>query len=342
MYPPIDEAALEETLAVLERGGLAAIPTETVYGLAADADNRDAVLRTFAVKNRPTTHPLIVHVAGPEALPHWASVVPVEARILAERFWPGPLTMVLPKSARCGDFVTGGQDTVAIRCPSHPWTHELLRRFAGSAFKGLTAPSANTFGRISPTCAEHVREDLGVKPSGKLDAILDGGVCEVGVESTIINLSGARPEILRHGAVTRAMLEEALGREVPDGGSGAPRVSGSLKSHYAPQTKLEIVPADALAERLAALAPAPAAVMARTRPEGFENLVLFLEAPQRCADYARMLYRALHELDHAHAARILVEAPPSDPEWAAVNDRLGRAAAEKTAPQQCLAKGVVR
>ena len=161
-----------------------------------------------------------------------------QARALADAFWPGPLTMVLPKAGRCGSFVTGGQDSVAIRCPSHPWTHALLERFAGAGHKGLTAPSANTFGHISPTCAEHVREDLGVKPTGKLDYILDGGTCEVGVESTIINLSGSRPEILRHGAVTRKMLEEVLGCAIPDGGKDSPRVSGSLKSHYAPKTKV--------------------------------------------------------------------------------------------------------
>ena len=207
MYPPIDTAAVERAARILSEGGLVAIPTETVYGLAADADNRDAVLKTFAVKGRPTNHPLIVHIAGPEALSAWAFVVPEEARLLAKAFWPGPLTMVLPKR---------------------------------STFKGLTAPSANTFGKISPTCAAHVAEDLGVKPEGSLDMILDGGRCEVGVESTIINLSGERPEILRHGAVTRAMLEAVLGRPVPDAGSDAPRASGRLKSHYAPGTPVTL------------------------------------------------------------------------------------------------------
>lgn len=331
MYPPIDEAAIAHACDVLAAGGLVAIPTETVYGLAADADNRDAVLRTFAVKNRPTTHPLIVHVASAQALEAWAARVPEEARILARRFWPGPLTMVLPKAERCGDFVTGGQDTVAIRCPSHPWIHALLERFAGTTMKGLTAPSANTFGHISPTCARHVADDLGVKPEGKLDYILDGGTCEVGVESTIINLSGETPEILRHGAVTRAMLEEALGRKIPDGTAASPRVSGTLKSHYAPETKLEIVPADKLAERIRSFGSDPVAVMARVKPEGLANIRFFYQTPGDHAGYAHILYEALHELDHAHAVRILVEMPPKDPDWAAVNDRLGRAAADKPA-----------
>ncbi|MDR3898643.1 MAG: L-threonylcarbamoyladenylate synthase [Duodenibacillus sp.] len=331
MYPPIDEAAIAHACDVLASGGLVAIPTETVYGLAADADNRDAVLRTFAVKKRPTTHPLIVHVASVDALDAWASRVPEEARILAARFWPGPLTMVLPKSDRCGDFVTGGQDTVAIRCPSHPWIHALLTRFAGPTMKGLTAPSANTFGHISPTCARHVADDLGVKPEGKLDYILNGGTCEVGVESTIINLSGERPEILRHGAVTRAMLEDALGRPIPDGGAASPRVSGTLKSHYAPETKLEIVPAEMLVERILSFGNDPVAVMARKRPEGADNIRFFYEAPCGHAAYAHVLYEALHELDAAHAVRILVEMPPQTAEWAAVNDRLGRAAADKPA-----------
>ncbi len=328
MYPPIDEAALDKACRILQAGGLVAIPTETVYGLAADADNREAVLATFAVKARPTTHPLIVHVAGVEALCHWAARVPDEALALARAFWPGPLTMVLPKSERCADFVTGGQDTVALRCPSHPWVHELLVRFAGNSFKGLTAPSANTFGRISPTTAAHVIDDLGVKPEGKLDFVLDGGACEVGVESTIINLSGARPEILRHGAVTRAMIEKVLGVAVPDAGADAPRVSGRLKSHYAPHTKLEIVPEEKLAARAASFGSEPVAVMARKRPEA-PNIAFFFAAPEDHAAYARVLYEALHELDGSHAVRILVEEPPQDADWAAVNDRLGRAAAPK-------------
>ena len=176
MTPPIDSAAIDAAVAVLEHGGLVAMPTETVYGLAADADNESAVIASYRAKGRPLNHPLIVHVCGAEAIDFWAENVPESARMLAAKYWPGPLTLVLQKKPRCGLFVTGGQETVALRCPSHPWAHELLRRFAGPTYRGVTAPSANTFGRISPSCAAHVADDLGLKPEGKLAKILDGGV----------------------------------------------------------------------------------------------------------------------------------------------------------------------
>ena len=189
--PPVDEVRIAEAVRVLEAGGLVAMPTETVYGLAADADNESAVLSTYAAKGRPADHPLIVHVAGIDAISHWAEDVPPEAWLLAKKYWPGPLTLVLKKKARCGLWVTGGQDTVALRCPSHPWAHALISAFSGPTWRGLTAPSANTFGRISPSCAAHVAEDLGVKPEGKLDMILDGGSCEFGIESTMASASAS-------------------------------------------------------------------------------------------------------------------------------------------------------
>lgn len=333
-YPPVDRAAVHRAAEVLRAGGLVAIPTETVYGLAADADNEKAVLATFAVKGRPTNHPLIVHVAGPEALSAWARVVSPEAKLLAEKFWPGPLTMVLPKSDRCQGFVTGGQDSVAIRCPSHPWMRELLKEFAGDDHHAVTAPSCNTFGRISPTSAQHVADDLGVKPQGKLDMILDGGVCEVGVESTIINLSGERPEILRHGAVTREMLEAALGVPVPDAGSDAPRASGRLKSHYAPKTKVKLLAPDALRTALSDRSVKAAILVSEATKtmltaDGLLPATGVLTAPESEAAYAHALYENLHRLDAFGADVILIECPPTTPDWAAVNDRLGRAAAEK-------------
>ena len=161
------------------------MPTETVYGLAANAEDEKAVKKIFEAKNRPTTHPLIVHITGEEALDHWACDIPQSAYVLARKFWPGPLTMILKKSDAVGDWITGGQDSVGLRCPSHPWAVALIKAFAGKHHRGLAAPSANTFGRISPTCAQHVRDDLGEKPKGKVDFILDGGQCEVGVESTM-------------------------------------------------------------------------------------------------------------------------------------------------------------
>ncbi|MEF9996765.1 MAG: L-threonylcarbamoyladenylate synthase, partial [Burkholderiaceae bacterium] len=183
MIPPLDPTQIARAAEVLAAGGLVAMPTETVYGLAADADNADAVRAIFAAKGRPADHPVIVHVAGAAALDAWASEVPPAARTLAAAFWPGPLTLVLKRSARAGDFVTGGQDTVGLRCPSHPWAHALIAAFAGDRHQGVAAPSANRFGRISPTTADHVRADLGEKPGGKVDLILDGGACPVGIES---------------------------------------------------------------------------------------------------------------------------------------------------------------
>ncbi len=325
----LPEAAIEQSIDILKRGGLVAIPTETVYGLAADADNEEAVMSIYRAKGRPADHPLIVHVSGIDAIEYWCKDIPPEAWLLARRFWPGPLTLVMKKKDRCGLWVTGGQDSVALRCPSHPVTHELLKRFAGPTHKGLTAPSANTFGRISPSTARHVLDDLGLKPEGRLDFILDGGPCEFGLESTIVNLSGERPTLLRHGVITRAMLEEVLGFEVPDAGSDAPRASGRLKSHYAPKTRLELVPRDALAARLAEFSGEKVAVMAS--PELLAALgttpAFCISAPATVAEYGRELYENLHRLDAAGCVRILVEQPEQTPDWAAVNDRLGRAAA---------------
>lgn len=320
--------AIEHSIEILREGGLVAIPTETVYGLAADADNEKAVMAIYAAKGRPADHPLIVHVSSADALEHWCKDIPPEAWLLTKRFWPGPLTIVLKKSDRCGLWVTGGQDSVALRCPSHPITHELLKRFAGPTHKGVTAPSANTFGRISPSTAQHVADDLGLKPTGKLDMILDGGPCEFGLESTIINLSDGHPSILRHGVITRAMLEEALGFAVPDAGKGAPRASGRLKSHYAPKTRLELVDCEELSARLADFAGEPVAVMASEETLATLGAVAFsITAPSEVLAYGRDLYENLHRLDTAGAVRILVERPPQTPDWAAVNDRLGRAAA---------------
>lgn len=218
---------------------------------------------------------------------------------------------------------------MALRCPSHPWAHALISAFSGPTWRGLTAPSANTFGRISPSCAAHVAEDLGVKPEGKLDLILDGGNCEFGIESTMINLSQDRPTLLRHGVITREMLEETLGFSIPDAGKDAPRASGRLKSHYAPRTKLELASADALPARFAELSDVPVAVMASKEVllRLCADPVLAIEAPADLHGYGRDLYENLHRLDRASAERILVEIPPQTPDWAAINDRLGRAAA---------------
>ena len=324
---PVDERAIRAAVDVLECSGLVAMPTETVYGLAANAEDEKAVKKIFEAKNRPTTHPLIVHITGEEALDHWACDIPQSAYVLARKFWPGPLTMILKKSDAVGDWITGGQDSVGLRCPSHPWAVALIKAFAGKHHRGLAAPSANTFGRISPTCAQHVRDDLGEKPKGKVDFILDGGQCEVGVESTIINLSGEHPEILRHGAITRGMLEEALGCAVPDGGKDSPRVSGSLKSHYAPKTK--VVLSDNIAAELEKLKDKKVAVMAsgQALEQTPAHVVKWFIAPSDASEYMHVLYTRLHELDQTGADLILIETPPTGDAWNAVQDRLNRAAA---------------
>lgn len=324
---PVDERAIRAAVDVLECSGLVAMPTETVYGLAANAEDEKAVKKIFEAKNRPTTHPLIVHITGEEALDHWACDIPQSAYVLARKFWPGPLTMILKKSDAVGDWITGGQDSVGLRCPSHPWAVALIKAFAGKHHRGIAAPSANTFGRISPTCAQHVRDDLGEKPKGKVDFILDGGQCEVGVESTIINLSGEHPEILRHGAVTRGMLEEALGCAVPDGGKDSPRVSGSLKSHYAPKTK--VVLSDNIAAELEKLKDKKVAVMAsgQALEQTPAHVVKWFIAPSDASEYMHVLYTRLHELDQTGADLILIETPPTGDAWNAVQDRLNRASA---------------
>jgi L-threonylcarbamoyladenylate synthase len=329
-YRPVDRAAIERAVGVLAAGGLVAVPTETVYGLAADADSPAAVRAIFAAKGRPADHPVIVHVAAAAALDAWAIDVPDAARALARRHWPGPLTLVLRRSARAHDGLTGGQDTVGLRCPAHPWAHALLaawceRRHDPAA--ALAAPSANSFGRISPTSAAHVRADLGEKPDGRVDLILDGGPCPVGIESTIVDLTHGRARLLRPGAITRAQIEAVLGEPLADADAGAPRAPGRLEQHYAPRTPLELVEPGALPARVNALRGTRIAVLAPAIAllDRTADVALRLIAPARADDYARRMYDLLHQLDAAGAERILVAWPPAAPEWEAVRDRLRRA-----------------
>ena len=328
---PVDRAAIARAIDVLDSGGLVAVPTETVYGLAADADSPDAVRAIFVAKGRPQDHPVIVHVADVQALDAWAARVPAAARLLAQTFWPGPLTLVLPRALRAHDGLTGGQDTVGLRCPAHPWVRALLaawceRRVDPGA--ALAAPSANSFGRISPTTAAHVRADLGEKPAGKVDVILDGGSCPVGIESTIVDLSHASVRLLRPGNVTRAQLEAVLGGPVVDADAAdAPRAPGRLAQHYAPRTPLELVEQGALSARVNALRGTRIAVLAPAMAllDWTGDVVLRLIAPAAADEYARRLYALLHQLDAAGAQRILVARPPRGPQWDAIHDRLERA-----------------
>ncbi len=316
---------IQRAVQLLRQGELVALPTETVYGLGADALNPDAVAKIFAAKGRPSDHPLIVHLADAGQIMTWAREVPKDAIALARAFWPGPLTLILKKEEGVPDLVTGGQDTVGLRVPNHPVALELLRAFGS----GIAAPSANRFGRISPTTAEHVRQELGERVA----LILDGGACAVGLESTIVDLSRGVPVILRPGAIGADDIARVLGRrprlrgEV-DAGNAAeegatPRVSGALAAHYAPRTPLELVATDALAVQ----ARVGDAVLARGPvPAGLADGITWVQAPADPAGYGHDLYARLRSLDASGAARILVEAPPAAPEWAAVADRLGRAA----------------
>jgi L-threonylcarbamoyladenylate synthase len=320
-----NSAEIERAAAILSAGGLVAFPTETVYGLGADASNPAAVAKIFAAKGRPQDHPVIVHLAGVELLSQWAGEVPAAAHELAAAFWPGPLTLILKRAAGVPDCVTGGQDTVGVRIPGHPVALALLRAFAGEAggraFSGVAAPSANKFGRISPTTAGHVRAELG----DAVDRILDGGECSVGIESTIVDLSRGRAVLLRPGQVTRAQIAAVLGAEVELPDSAAPRASGTLQSHYAPRTPLHLVAAAELPARLAALSGKKIAVLALAEAPADLNDVVWQRAPRALADYAHELYASLRRLDALGCAAILVEAPPAAPEWQGVNDRLRRA-----------------
>jgi L-threonylcarbamoyladenylate synthase len=299
---------------ILRAGGLVAFPTETVYGLGADAASSQAIKKLYAVKRRPAEHPVIVHFANPDSAFAWAREVPPAARTLAERFWPGPLTLVLKRCALAKDFVTGGQDTVGLRVPSHPVAHALLAQFGGP----VAAPSANRFGHVSPTTAAHVREDLG----SDVDLVLEGGPSEVGIESTIVDLSGPRPVLLRPGRISKEEIQAILGSEIAEKTQASPRHSGSLERHYAPRTPALLIPTYDL-DREIAKSKDKVAVLAFSRPD--ERVEYWLRMPRDPQAYAQKLYAALRELDTAGCERILVEAPPDTPEWAAVRDRLVRA-----------------
>lgn len=307
MTPEVRRAA-----EILRAGGLVAFPTETVYGLGADASSAEAVARLYRVKGRPADHPVIVHFDSLERALAFAREIPDEARILAKAFWPGPLTLILKRSERAKDFVTGGQPSVGIRVPSHPIAQELLKAFGG----GIAAPSANRFGRVSPTTAAHVREDLGAD----VDLVLDGGPTEVGIESTIVDLSGGGAVLLRPGGISREQLEKII--PLKEKSAASPRHSGGLERHYSPRTPARLVPAHLL-DREISLLKNRAAVLAFSRPD--ERVDYWLRMPRDADAYAKKLYAALRELDRAGCEAILIEAPPQAPGWDAIHDRLKRA-----------------
>lgn len=308
-----DAGDLTIAVDLLRAGKLVALPTETVYGLAADATNPGAVRAIFHAKGRPPAHPLIVHLAEAGQLPEWADAVPQTAWRLASAFWPGPLTMVLPAARTVSRLVTGGQPTVALRVPAHPVFQSVLRQLG----RGLAAPSANPFGLISPTVAEHVQRHL----AGKIAAVVDGGPCTVGIESTIVDLTGDHPCILRPGMVTASALAQYLpGIATATAPASAPRVPGTLAAHYAPRKPCYRIPAD-LAE--SPFVNRKLGLLAHRAPDW--PVTRYWAMPEQPDDYARVLYSTLHQADAGDCDILLIALPPDEPSWAAVHDRLRRA-----------------
>lgn len=310
---------IERAVDLLRAGRLVAFPTETVYGLGANARDGDAVAKIFAAKGRPSDHPLIVHIASAQALPRWASHVPEAAQKLAAAFWPGPLAMVLPRAEGVPDAVTGGLETVALRVPRHPVALALLRAFDG----GLAAPSANRYGRVSPTRAMHVREELG----DRVDLVLEGGACDVGIESTIVDLSGDEPVLLRPGAVTVEMLERVLGQRVRHAGENATPAPGRKPSHYAPRAKV-LLASDAEAVSLARCFHAGGARVGLLSTKApMEAGIDWLGLPQDADAQARELYQRLRDADALGLDIVVAVVPPlREGIGEALQDRLRRAA----------------
>ncbi len=328
-----DTRQIHEAAALLDAGELVAFPTETVYGLGGDAENPEAIARIYAAKGRPSNHPVIVHLAPGSDPAYWVRELPANAQKLIETFWPGPLTLILKRAAHVPEAVSGGQDSVGIRCPSHPVAQALLTAFSAmrEGHGGVAGPSANRFGHVSPTTAQHVRDEFGAAIH-----VLDGGAAKVGIESTILDLSRGFPALLRPGHISPLQIAQVIGDmpRLADGtDASAPRASGTLKAHYAPRTPLSLLPFAALESLLAAHAlnaDKKLALVARVSTAGIwadAPNVHFIAAPEDPQSYARDLYSLLRALDRANVERILIETLPASAEWSAVNDRLGRAAA---------------
>ena len=311
---------IERAAAVIAAGGLVAFPTETVYGLGADASSDAAVAKIFAAKGRPTGHPLIVHLASAGQIDDWAIDIPDVARTLAAVAWPGPLTIILPRSARVAAGTTGGASTVGLRVPAHPIAQALLARFGG----GIAAPSANRFGAVSPTTADHVAHDLG----DRVDYLLDGGPCSVGVESTIIDLSGGRAVLLRPGGMPREAIEAVTGK-LGVGTAESPAAPGTLESHYAPRAVVIAIEPHELAIVLPSVRAQGGRVGVLGPPSVTRDLpadVVVKQLPEELAGMARDLYAALRELDETGVDVVIAALPPAVGLGEAVGDRLLRAA----------------
>ncbi len=322
-----DPAAIAQAVQTLAQGQLLGLPTETVYGLTADALRDEAVARIFNAKGRPADHPLIVHVASQAQVPLFASAVPVFAQRLMDAFWPGPLTLILPRQPGVATASAGGQASIGLRCPSHPVAQAVLHACAAAGMPGLSGPSANKFGRVSPTRAAHVQSEFG-------DSLLtlDGGECEVGIESTIVDCTRGAPVLLRPGVITRAQVEAACGQPLQDKAAlaqPAPKASGTLESHYAPRAKVRLMHAATIHQRLQALgvhAQNLAVWSQAVLPDTGAN-VLWRQQAHEARTAAHDLFAVLRDLDARGVQQIWVELPPDTPEWEGVRDRLQRAAA---------------
>ncbi len=327
LLPGDHPAAIAQAAQHLQAGALVAFPTETVYGLGADASSDAAVAQIFAAKGRPADHPLIVHVASAAQVADYASSVPPFANALIAAFWPGPLTVILPRRPGVAAAAAGGQDSVGLRCPAHPVALAFLAACLDVGVKGVAGPSANRFGRVSPTTAAHVLSEFG-------DAlmVLDGGPCAVGIESSIVDCTRAQPVLLRPGVLTRAQLEAACGQPVLSPHElplAAPRASGTLESHYAPNAKVRLMDAKAIQTALDLLGADAAhiAVYARTIVRIQSERVLYRRMPDDALATAQQLFAVLRDFDAQGVKLIWIEPPPNAPEWDGVRDRLGRAAA---------------
>lgn len=330
IVPAQSDSAIEAAVRELRAGRPVAVPTETVYGLAGWADDTAGVAAVFDAKGRPRGHPLIVHVGDAAAADHYAAQVPERARRLMQAFWPGPLTLILPRRPGVAEMAAGGQPTIGLRCPAHPVAQRLLRACARAGIHGLAIPSANRFGRVSPTSAAHVAQEF----AGLDLLVLDGGACAVGIESAIVDLSRGQAVLLRPGTLTRQALEQVLGEPLAhasEGDPAAPRAPGTLASHYAPRAAVRLMSAEQLRAALEVLddAVVPVGVYARVAlPQRVRGSV-WRRMPDDAAAAARELFAVLRELDESGVSLIWVEAPPADEAWAGVRDRLRRASAPR-------------
>lgn len=328
-----DQHAIDTAARLLEAGKLVAFPTETVYGLGADAENPEAVASIYTAKGRPSNHPVIVHLAPGADIGHWAQAIPEEAHKLIAAFWPGPLTLILKRAAHIADAVSGGQDSIGLRCPSHPVAQALLRAFK-SGRGGVAAPSANRFGHVSPTTAQHVRDEFGTGTGGPLACVLDGGQSNVGIESTIVDLSRMAthgPVLLRPGHIGATEIAGVIGIEPRQPDAAAPRASGTLEAHYAPRTPVALIEPSSIRQTVQQLygKGKRATLIGYGEALGVPVGKTFV-LPASTDGYAHGLYAALRSADAVGADIILVEAPPGGPAWQGVNDRLRRAAHDST------------